>query len=115
MIRRPAIYLLVIPLFAMGCEGHGQQERADVLHTKKSVAADPLPSWNEGPTKSAIIAYVTEVTTPGLKDYIPIADRIATFDNDGTLWAERPYVQELFAMYRAKEMADKNPALALQQ
>lgn len=70
---------------------------------------DPLPSWNDGPTKSAITAFVQRVTTDG-PDFVPIPDRIATFDNDGTLWAEQPmYFQIVFAIDRVKAMAQDHP------
>ena len=51
---------------------------------------DPLPSWNDGAAKSAIIDFVTRVTTAGGRDFVPPAARIATFENDGTLWTEQP-------------------------
>ena len=71
---------------------------------------DPLPSWAEGPTKSAIIQFVQSVTEKGGKDYVPPEDRIATFDNDGTLWVEQPmYTQLLFAFDRVKELAPHHP------
>ena len=61
--------------------------------------ADPLPSWNEGPTKAAIIKLVADTTRPGSPDFVPVAERIATFDNDGTLWSEHPmYVEVLFTL-----------------
>ena len=73
-------------------------------------AADPLPSWNDGATKSAIIAFVDKATTEGSPDFIPEPERIATFDNDGTLWAEQPmYFQLFFAIDRVKELAATNP------
>lgn len=53
-------------------------------------ADDPLPSWHDTPTKKAITAFVERVTKEGYPDFIPVADRIATFDNDGTLWSEQP-------------------------
>jgi len=77
-----------------------------------SVAIEPLASWNDGPLKESIIAYVTKVTTEGSPDFIPAKDRIATFDNDGTLWAEQPVIQGLFAMYVAGKMVKEDPALA---
>jgi hypothetical protein len=77
--------------------------------------SDPLPLWNDGDLKKAIVAYITQVTDSDSKDFIPVTDRIATFDNDGTLWAEMPYVQELFAYYRVKKMIEKNPSLATKQ
>lgn len=76
---------------------------------------DPLPSWKDGALKYSIIRYVNEVTDPSGNQFIPEEDRIATFDNDGTLWAERPFVQELFAVYRAKKMTEENPSLAGKQ
>ncbi|SHL65763.1 HAD family hydrolase [Flavobacterium chilense] len=80
-----------------------------------TISNDPLPSWNEGTLKDDIISYVKKVTTEGTSDFIPVEARIATFDNDGTLWAEKPYVQELFAFYRVKKMVEANPALAQKQ
>jgi len=76
---------------------------------------DPLPSWNDGVLKRSIITYVEKVTDSLSADFIPVQDRIATFDNDGTLWAERPYVQELFAFYRVEEMVKQNPELKSKQ
>jgi phosphoserine phosphatase len=69
------------------------------------LAADPLPSWNAGETKSAIIAFVETVTDPASVSYVTPADRIAVFDNDGTLWAEQPaYFQLFFAIDQVKKM-----------
>ena len=58
--------------------------------TVASMAADPLPSWNDGPAKQSIIAFVEKVTKSGSPDFVPVPERIATFDNDGTLWSEQP-------------------------
>ena len=72
--------------------------------------SDPLPSWNEGPTKEAIINFVNEVTTEGSPSFVPEYLRIATFDNDGTLWSEMPfYFQLAFALDRVKAMAPDHP------
>ncbi|HEY3499354.1 MAG TPA: HAD family hydrolase [Polyangiaceae bacterium] len=72
--------------------------------------ADPLPSWNEGPTKQAIQSFVARVTTPGGADFVPVPERIATFDNDGTLWSEQPvYIQLAFALDRVRELAPQHP------
>jgi phosphoglycolate phosphatase-like HAD superfamily hydrolase len=72
--------------------------------------ADPLPSWNEGKTKSAILDFVGKVTREGGPDYVKPAERIATFDNDGTLWAEQPaYFQLLFAIDEVKRLAPAHP------
>lgn len=73
-------------------------------------AADPLPSWNDGPTKKAITAFVERVTRTGGPDFVAPAERIAVFDNDGTLWSEQPtYVQLAFAMDRVRELAPRHP------
>jgi len=73
-------------------------------------AEDPLPSWNDGPAKKAITAFVHDVTRMGSPNYLPPEDRIATFDNDGTLWAEQPmYFQALFALDRVKALATSHP------
>lgn len=72
--------------------------------------SDPLPSWNDGKNKQAIVAFVTAVTTEGGKDYVAPADRVATFDNDGTLWSEQPmYVQLAFVLDRMKALAPQHP------
>ena len=71
---------------------------------------DPLPSWNEGAVKQSIIDFVKRVTTEGGADFVPKAQRIATFDNDGTLWAEQPvYFQVAFAIDRVKALAPAHP------
>lgn len=71
--------------------------------------ADPLPSWNDGKTKAAIVDFVTRTTTPG-PDFVIVDDRIATFDNDGTLWSEQPvYFQLAFVLDRVKAMAKDHP------
>lgn len=73
---------------------------------------DPLPSWNEGVAKTAILDFVTRTTREG-PDFVPVDERIATFDNDGTLWSEQPmYFQIIFALDRIKALARANPALA---
>ena len=73
---------------------------------------DPLPSWNEGASKTAILDFVKRTTSEG-PDFVPVDERIATFDNDGTLWSEQPmYFQVMFALDRVKELAKANPALA---
>ena len=75
-----------------------------------SEASDPLPSWNSGPSKQAIISYVEDVTNPKSMNFISVPDRIATFDNDGTLWSEQPiYFQFFFAIDRVKTMASDHP------
>ena len=66
-------------------------------------ASDLLPSWNEGKARQSIIDFVAKVTREGSPDFVPPAERIATFDNDGTLWSEQPmYFQLMFAIDRVK-------------
>jgi len=79
-------------------------------------AVEPLPSWNDGAARSAILDFVERVTEPGSPDFVPAAERIAVFDNDGTLWSERPvYFQLLFAIDRVKVLAPAHPEWKAQQ
>ncbi len=81
-----------------------------LLLTNAASAADPLPSWNDTAPKKAIIAFVERVTKPGSTDFVPVPERIATFDNDGTLWCEQPApVQLYFAIDRVKSLAPQHP------
>ena len=81
-----------------------------LLSVSTAHAADPLPSWRNGPAKQFIISFIHKTTQPGSPDFVPIEDRIAVFDNDGTLWSEQPnYVQLVFAIDRVKELAPKRP------
>jgi phosphoserine phosphatase len=78
----------------------------------QAIPADPLPSWNDGAAKRRIIDFVTRVTREGGPDFTPVADRIATFDNDGTLWVEKPApVEAYFVFARVRELAAKDPSL----
>ena len=71
---------------------------------------DSLPSWNDGKAKQSIIEFVATVTEKGSPDFVPPAERIAVFDNDGTLWGEQPmYFFVLFAFDRVKELAPQHP------
>ena len=75
-----------------------------------ALAQDQLSSWNGGPTKQAIVDFVARVTKEGSPDFVPVPERIATFDNDGTLWAEQPmYFQFFFALDRVKALAPQHP------
>ncbi len=90
----------LIGLVAVSVHGAATATRADV----------PLPSWNEGPAKTAIVEFVGKVTREGSPDFVPVAERIAVFDNDGTLWSEQPmYVQFLFAIDRVTALAPRHP------
>jgi len=75
--------------------------------------SDPLPSWNAGASKASIMDFVNRVTAEGGPDFMPPPQRIATFDNDGTLWSEQPmYFQVIFALDRVKPMAPDHPEWA---
>ena len=92
-------------LFSLACLAF-----ASTLTSAAMAQADPLPSWNDGASKQAIIDFVAKVTKEGGPDYVAPENRIATFDNDGTLWAEKPvYFQLLFAIDRIKELAPQHP------
>lgn len=92
--------LLLLLLAISSCRNSGNQ----------SQSRDPLPSWNEGVAKQAIVDFVNAVSDPNNPDYVKPAERIATFDNDGTLWAEQPYYFQLqFALDRVKAMSADHP------
>jgi phosphoglycolate phosphatase-like HAD superfamily hydrolase len=85
---------------------------AALLALPVQALADPLPSWSDTDAKREIVAFVESVTDPEAQTYVTPADRIAVFDNDGTLWAEQPaYFQFLFALDRLKEMAAAEPSV----
>ncbi|HMG90071.1 MAG TPA: HAD family hydrolase [Chryseolinea sp.] len=97
-IQLAVFFLLTVSIFA-----EGQKK-------KQTKVSDPLPSWNDGTSKKAIIDFVTKTTKEGSTDFIPIADRIACFDNDGTLWSEQPmYFQLAFALFQVKALAPEHP------
>ena len=104
-IRRVAVLFAVISLVAwLVFPTTGVVVQAD------SPARDPLPSWNDGPRKTAIVNFVKRTTSKGSPDFVKPAERIAVFDNDGTLWCEQPmYFQVLFAFDRIKAEAGKHP------
>ena len=96
--RRARIFLTVVLAFVL------------VLVTTAAWAADPLSSWNDGPAKQVIVKFVGDVTREGDPNFVQPAERIATFDNDGTLWAEQPmYFQLAFALDRVKALAPQHP------
>ena len=80
------------------------------LATTIAHGADPLSSWSDGPAKQAIVGFVEKVTKEGSPDFVPVAERIAVFDNDGTLWCEQPVpVQLFFTLDRVKALAPQHP------
>jgi len=81
-----------------------------LLIANAALADDPLPSWNDTSSKKAIVAFVEKVTQPDSPDFVPVPERIAVFDNDGTLWAEQPmYFQAFFTFDRVKALAPQHP------
>ncbi len=106
-MKRIVLFLLVL-FVSVACKDTVDQK--ETIETTTSAVVDPLPSWNEGSTKTAIVNYVNDVTTEGSENFIPVADRISTFDNDGNLWSEQPvYFQLYFVLDRIKEMAKQHP------
>ena len=82
----------------------------EAASAQAATTANPLPSWNDGATKQSILDFVAAVTREGSPDFVPPAERIATFDNDGTLWVEHPmYTQLAFALDRVKALAPQHP------
>jgi phosphoglycolate phosphatase-like HAD superfamily hydrolase len=111
---RAAGALLIVTLFVLtGCAPTPQTASES---TVGAAAADPLPSWNDGEAKQSIVDFVARVTDPSGPDFVPEAERIATFDNDGCLWSEQPmYFQVVFAIDRVREMAAEHPEWKDQQ
>ena len=89
---------------------------AALFYAASAQAADALPSWNDGAAKQAIVAFVEKVTAAGSASFVAPAERIAVFDNDGTLWAEQPlYFQAFFAIDRIKALAPAHPEWKTQE
>jgi len=104
-----ALNLLVPSIVALAAVAGACAPRDEVAPAPE-VVADPLPSWNEGTAKQSILDFVARVSDSASPDFVPAAERIATFDNDGTLWSEKPvYFQLLFAIDRVKAMAAEHP------
>jgi len=110
----PSISLVCAIFFLNACTKNPDKKPSSETTTVVD-SSNPLPSWNDGETKKAIIDFVTQATDKESPNFIPEADRIATFDNDGTLWAEKPLIQELFAFFMVNKLVKKNPALAQKQ
>lgn len=107
--RFASFMLISFTLIIFSC--NQQPKKNDLKESVAStVATDPLPSWNEGNAKKSIIDFVTKTTKEGSSDFVQVTDRIACFDNDGTLWTEMPLpFQLLFAIDRIKAMAPQHP------
>ena len=99
---------LVVALSFASCRQEPATQAGET--SQEEELADPLPSWNDGPARQAILDFVAAVTDPSGPDYLEPGDRIATFDNDGTLWTEQPlYFQFLFALDRVRQMGPQHP------
>ncbi|MCY1082168.1 HAD family hydrolase [Archangium lansingense] len=98
---------VVLPLLCLTALAASSPSPAQAPATRE----DPLPSWNEGAPKKAILDFVKRVTTPGSPDFIPVEERIATFDNDGTLWPEQPVIQGAFVLAQLQKRVAKEPSL----
>jgi hypothetical protein len=111
-----AISFIFSVLLLMSCNTEVKEKAKHMEETIKNDLSDPLPSWNDGATKTAIMQFVSDVTKVGGPKYVAPGDRIATFDNDGTLWVEQPmYTQLTFIFDRIKELADQHPEWKTQQ
>jgi len=100
-LRHPHLGLRLATLATVIAIWHGAPAHAQT---------DPLPSWNDTAPKAAILDFVAKVTTEGSADFVPEPERIAVFDNDGTLWVEHPmYTQLVFALDRVKVLAPDHP------
>ncbi len=116
-------YLLptIASFFLLACNSPQTEKIEKIKKTEKAeevkleslmVKKDPLPSWNDTPTKKAIIDFVTSAASEKNGKFIPVTDRIATFDNDGTLWSEQPlYFEMVFSIDATKEIASQNTGL----
>jgi phosphoglycolate phosphatase-like HAD superfamily hydrolase len=117
----PLVVLVVVALM-MGCAGPSGEQSTTAGQPQKAATADAstesgaLPSWSEGAARDSILDFVARVTDPASPEFVPEAERIAVFDNDGTLWSEKPaYFQLLFAIDRVKALAPEHPEWKNQQ
>jgi hypothetical protein len=106
-IRTYALIIIALSGILISCQ---HQPITDSQKTATIVTTDPLPSWNDGSSKKSIIDFITKTTREGSPDFIPVTDRIACFDNDGTLWSEQPqYFQFFFMIDRINALAPLHP------
>jgi len=112
-MKRKNVLRIAVLFFIGTCAALALSTPALALSTPalaQAKAQDSLPSWNEGPVKQAIVSFVQKVTDKSGPAYVPPAERIATFDQDGTLWVEQPlYAQGMFALDRVRELAPQHP------
>src|SRR6476620_5393990 len=112
-LKQYAVAVVALAFFCCSPPGHKQESSSDTSNTtitETTKGGDPLPSWNDGDVKKGLIDYVTAAAKDGGAGFIPVNNRIAVFDNDGTLWAEQPlYFQFFFVIDRIREMAPQHP------
>lgn len=114
-MKKILLYIVTAGL-VVACNNSNETKPEVAAETVAVEATDPLPSWNDSASKKAIMSYVEDVTNTNSTNFIPVGDRISTFDNDGNLWAEQPaYFQLFFAMDRVKAMAGDHPEWKNQQ
>jgi phosphoserine phosphatase/lysophospholipase L1-like esterase len=111
-----------VPLIALGLLGAAvwfgtsvpskPEQQTAVGVAKPAAPVDPLPSWNDGPTKRAILDFLAAVTREGSSTFVPVAERIAVFDHDGTLVCEKPIVHGMFLIDRIRALAERQPEIA---
>lgn len=107
-VQRPAVQLAAALILGLSCWNCSTQN----LWAQESTTVDPLPSWNEGRSKASILEFVVRTTKAGSPDLVPLEERVAVFDNDGTLWPENPVPFELaFTFDMAKARIGKQPEL----
>ncbi len=105
-MQRTALCVLFFSLSSLACT----PDREGPVGQPTTSATDPLPSWNDGAAKEAIVAFVTAVATPGSPSFVSGSERIATFDNDGTLWVEKPiYTGVVFALDKIRDLLPEHP------
>ena len=115
MKAKLAVLFIVIVVAAGSLRGAPEVQQASPVRVPSRVEplGEVLPSWNDGPAKKAIVDFVARVTQERGREFVPIGERIAVFDNDGTLWVEQPiYTQLAFAFDRIKALASKHPEWA---
>jgi phosphoserine phosphatase len=104
---KKSLFVLFVLFAFVACKDNGDNKTG--LEATTQGVTDPLPSWNDVESKKSIIAYVEDVTNENSPNFIPVADRISTFDNDGNLWSEQPaYFQLFFAIDRVKALATEH-------
>ena len=110
MKRRLHLNIISVVIVSFTTIACNQELKTEKATTEATAGTDPLPSWNEGKSKQSIIDFVKNSTDSSSKDFIPVTDRIACFDNDGTLWTEKPVPFQLyFTIDRIKAMAPQHP------